>query len=163
KPGHLTSSDSALELDVPAGAVSAADVATAGGSMSLMGRQGLPASGGSAGGSGPFTFGTFLMQVLDADSRLAPQGLRQPPARKLQLGGRGVAVDVGHAFAVVNRPLPPWVDRDPASAGAPSTGARLMAASPPASRNLGRTTTRPATVDAGTGTLSTSALASGSS
>src|SRR5262252_5880950 len=88
KPGHLSSSDSALDVDVPAGAVSAADVAAHGGSMSLMVRRVLPASGGSAGGSGHVTFGTFLVQVLDATGGQARQGLRRPLSFDLHFGGR---------------------------------------------------------------------------
>src|SRR5262245_49001717 len=42
RPVQITSGDQALELDVPAGAVSAADVTAAGGSMSLLVRQVVP-------------------------------------------------------------------------------------------------------------------------
>src|SRR5215472_12218953 len=170
KPGHLTSSDSALELDVPAGAVSAADVAAAGGSMSLMVRRVLPASGGSAGGSGHFTFGTFLVQVLDAAGGQARQGLRRPLSFKLHVGGRWGALAAGHATAVINQPLPRWFDPNPAAAGiaAPATatstpvtglteGAPAGAALPATSVKLGPMSTRGLTVNAASQTLSMSA------
>src|SRR5439155_19660082 len=99
---------------VPAGSVSASDVSAAGGKTSLLVRQVMPASGGNAGGSGQFTFGTYLVQVLDAKGSLARQGLRQPLGYKLHYAGRGSAVDVSHAVAVINRPLPPGFDLDPA-------------------------------------------------
>src|SRR6266536_1037796 len=118
QPAHLTSADSGLDVDVPAGAVTPADVAAAGGKMSLLLRQVVPASGSSAGGSGHVTFGTFLVQVLDAQGHLATQGLRQPLGVKLHYGTRGGAIDVRHAVAFLNRPLPPWVSLDPAAAPA---------------------------------------------
>src|SRR5579859_7769612 len=75
--GRFLSKSGGLEVDVPAGAVTPADVAAAGGSMRLLVRQVAPASGGSAGGSGRDTFGTFLIQVLDSRGRLT-HGLRHP-------------------------------------------------------------------------------------
>jgi RHS repeat-associated protein len=175
KPGHIASSDSALELDVPAGAVSAADVSAAGGQMSLMVRRVLPASGGSAGGSGHFTFGTFLVQVLDSRGQLAKQGLRLPVGLKLHYGAHGSALDLSHATAVVNPPLPAWFDPDPAAAGVagtpaagpatsmPSTGLAAgaplgVARTPASSRKLGPTSTQKLTVNAGAQTLSMGAL-----
>ena len=172
RPGQLTSGDSALELDVPAGAVSARDVAAAGGQMSLLLRQVMPASGASAGGSGHFTFGTFLVQVLDSRGQQAKQGLRQPLTFKLHYGGRGGALDVSHATAIINPPLPPWFDPNPAAAGAagapaavtaaPQTtglvaGAPLETAPPTASaRTLGPISSQKLTADAASGTLATS-------
>src|SRR5215472_8014630 len=168
KPGHLTSSDSALELDVPAGAVSAADVAAAGGAMSLMVRRILPASGGSAGGSGHFTFGTFLVQVLDAAGGQANQGLRRPLSFELHVGGRGGALAVSQATAVINQPLPRWFDPNPAAAGiaAPPTATSTpvtgltpdgpAAAALPAKVGLGPMSTRVLTVNAASQTLSMS-------
>jgi RHS repeat-associated protein len=161
KPGHLTSADSALDLDVPAGAVSAGDVAAAGGAMSLLVRQVAPAAGGSAGGSGHFTFGTYLVQALDAGGRLARQGLRQPLGVTLHYAGRAGALDVSHAVAVINRPAPRSVSLDPASAGAtPAAGAGRA---PAAASGLGRVVTRTPKVDAGARTLTVTAPASAAS
>src|SRR5215831_9751706 len=175
KPGHLASSDAALELDVPAGAVSAADVSAAGGQMPLMVRRVLPASGGSAGGSGHFTFGTFLVQVLDSRGQLAKQGLRRPLSLKLHYGAHAGALDVSHATAVVNQPLPAWFDPDPAAltgiaAGSPAAGLAVSAptmglvpgaplgTAPAAARKLGPSSTQRLTLDAGTQMLSMGAL-----
>ncbi|HEY4024984.1 MAG TPA: hypothetical protein VGO86_01030, partial [Candidatus Dormibacteraeota bacterium] len=166
RPGHLTSSDSALELDVPAGAVSRSDVSAAGGSMSLLVRQVAPASGGSAGGSGHFTFGTYLVQALDANGRLATHGLRQPLGVKLHYANRaGAAADVSHAVAVVNASLPRSVDLNPAATpGRPAaTSAAATTRSPATKPSLGPTVTRRAAVDPASGTLSTSAPASSAS
>ncbi|HSR25301.1 MAG TPA: hypothetical protein VLW53_17230, partial [Candidatus Eisenbacteria bacterium] len=172
RPVQVASGDQALELDVPAGAVSAVDVSAAGGSMSLLVRQVVPASGGSGGGSGVVTFGTFLVQVLDAKGHLARQGLRQPLGVKLHVPGRAGALDLGHAVAVVNAPLPPGVSLDPAAtpqlagpASSPASATTGGTASSTTSPNhgLGRMTRTPATVDPTAGTLSTSAAATNSS
>jgi RHS repeat-associated protein len=67
-PNHDTDfvgSDGRLELIAPAGAITAADAAAAGGRVGLMIRQIAPASGSTAGGSGHVSFGTFLVQVVD--------------------------------------------------------------------------------------------------
>src|SRR5215471_3520353 len=53
--GHFLGSDGVLEVTAPAGAVTAADVAGAGGGLSLLVRQLLPASGSNAGGSGHYS------------------------------------------------------------------------------------------------------------
>jgi RHS repeat-associated protein len=157
QPVHFSSPDSGLELDLPAGAVSPAEVAAAGGSMSLLVRQVLPASGGSAGGSGHFTFGTFLVQALDANGQLANQGLRQPLSFKQHFGSRAGAMDVSHAIAVINRPLPRWVSLDPGPAlGRPAVTGPLAGA-------LMAASVRPATVDGAARTLAATAAASGSS
>src|SRR5690349_12996010 len=76
--GHFVGSDGALELTAPAGAVTAADVKAAGGGLSLLVRQVLPASGSNAGGSGHYTFGTWLVQVVDGAGRPTARGRRQP-------------------------------------------------------------------------------------
>jgi RHS repeat-associated protein len=166
KPVRLATSDAAVQLDVPAGAVSARDVAVAGGSMSLLVRQVAPASGGSAGGSGVFSFGTYLVQVLNAGGQVAGQGLRQPLGVRLSFGARGAALDVRHAVAIVNAPLPPGVSLDPAapvsSPAARTSGRATTGGARPASR-LGPMATMPATVDAQAQTLSATAPATTSS
>jgi RHS repeat-associated protein len=156
KPAHFASSDSALELDVPAGAVSTADMSAAGGQMSLLVRQVLPASGGSAGGSGHFTFGTFLVQVLDSKGQQAKHGLRQPLTLKLHYEGHGGALDVSHATVVVNQPLPRWFDPDPALGASPGAGP-----SPASPGKLGPLSKQVVTLDAGSQTLSASVPAVG--
>jgi RHS repeat-associated protein len=161
-PVHLVSGDAAMRLDAPAGAVSASDVAAAGGSMSLRIRQVLPASGGSAGGSGVVSFGTYLLQVLDANGNVAPRGLRQPLGVQLSFSKRGAALDVRHAVAIVNAPLPPWVSLAPAPRAPARAGGRAAiggGGSASAAARLGPMSTLPATVDARAQTLSATAIA----
>jgi hypothetical protein len=112
--GRFTSKNGGLEVDVPAGAVTAADVSAAGGSMRLLVRQVQPASGGSAGGSGRYTFGTYLIQVLDARGHLA-RGLRHPLAVKLHFGKHARALNLAHTQVVIDGGLPQGVNLDPAS------------------------------------------------
>jgi hypothetical protein len=114
--GDYVGSDGSLEIRVPSGSVTAADVTGAGGRMSLLVRQVLPPSGSSAGGSGHYSFGTYTVQVLDASGRLAAQGLRKPIPLSLHFGNRSNALDVQHAYAVVNGSLPPSVNLDPSAA-----------------------------------------------
>lgn len=66
---HILGSDGVFEFDLPAGAVTAADVVAAAGSVSLVVRRVLLASGGSAGGRGHYSFGRYLVQLLDANGR----------------------------------------------------------------------------------------------
>jgi hypothetical protein len=150
--GQFVSGDGRLEVDVPAGAATAADVAAAGGSMSLLVRPVLPASGGSAGGSGRYSFGTYAVQVLDAQGRLG-RSLRHPMVLKLHYDRSAEALDLAHTQAVVGGPVPPWFDLDPAAirgvAGAPS---RPRVVPPPAVR-------RAAALDTTSATLSVTAPA----
>jgi RHS repeat-associated protein len=134
---HFVSSDGHLRVDVPAGALTADQIAADGGATSLLIRQILPASGSTAGGSGEYSFGTYLVQVLDASGRLATHGLTQPVTTSFHYGGSGIGVDVMHSFAVVNASLPNCVNPDPASVSvggnAPSQSAspaRLSARGP---------------------------------
>jgi hypothetical protein len=120
---HLTGSDGVLELEAPAGAVTAADVAGAGGRLSLLARQVLPPSGSSAGGSGHISFGTYLVQLVDAAGRPAARGTRKPITFRLHQDGRAQALDLGRTRVLVNPPLPDWFDtRPPAVLPAPSGG-----------------------------------------
>jgi RHS repeat-associated protein len=156
RPARLVTASSALELVVPVGAVSAGDVAAAGGALTLLVRQVVPASGGSAGGSGHATSGTYLVQVLDAGGHLPRQGLRLPLGVTLHYGKQGAAFDAAHAVAVLNAPLPPWVALDPAApAPLPARGAGSSAGRPAA--RLGPMSRRTPVVDARSQTLSTSA------
>lgn len=79
---QFVGSDGRFEVDVPAGAVTPADMATAGGQLYLALRQVAPASGSSGGGSGMYSFGTFLVQTACGrrrrEIRHKPQGLGSP-------------------------------------------------------------------------------------
>jgi hypothetical protein len=83
--GTLVGSDGLFEVDVPAGAVTSADLSASGGGMSLLARQVLPGSGGSAGGSGIVTYGLYLIQVLDAKGQLTSRSLHSPLTVKLHV------------------------------------------------------------------------------
>jgi RHS repeat-associated protein len=105
-PSQFLSSDGLLETDVPAGAVSAADVAADGGTTSLSVQQVAPMSGSNAGGSGEFSFGAYLLRVLNAKGDVANHGLLQPITVKLHYGGGASALNLGNSYMVLNRALP---------------------------------------------------------
>ncbi len=112
KAGQATSfkgSDNRLEITVPADAVTAADLASAGGSLSLKITQIAPASGSNAGGSGRVSLGRYLVQVVDSKGVLASQGLRKPATLKVHFGARDSALDLAHAYAIFNPSLPEGV------------------------------------------------------
>lgn len=168
KGGHLQGSDGVLEISVPAGAVTKSDLSAAGGKLGLVVRQILPPSGSNAGGSGHYSFGTYLIQLVDAHGHLLKHGLRKPLQLKLHYGQRGSALDLRHAYVVVNGTLPRWVNLDP-SAIAISSGAFTaasvapeVAVSAPAAR-LGAAGTQPTQLDGSSQTLSTSLTTTGSS
>jgi RHS repeat-associated protein len=134
--GHFVGSDGRFQVDVPAGAVTEADLAAAGGrALSLRVSQVAPASGSSAGGSGHVSFGTYLLEVVDAAGRSASHGLRVPVTLTLRYGSAGAAMDVAHAVLVVN-------------GGDPASGPRAALGTPHATT---------ATLDAGSQTLSATA------
>lgn len=112
---HFMSSDGALEITVPAGAVSTDDVAAAGGTLDLLVRQVLPASGSNAGSSGEYSFGTYLAQVVDGRHHLVDQGLRKPLQVALHYGKHADALDLKHVVAIQNNALPAWINGDPSS------------------------------------------------
>ena len=103
---HFTSSDGALQISVPAGAVSTADVAAAGGALALRIDQVAPSSGATAGGSGEISLGMYLVQVVTAQGTRAPFGLRQPITVTLTYGKRELAANLDHSFLVVDGPRP---------------------------------------------------------
>ena len=161
---HFVSSDKALTIDVPAGAVTQAETAADGGKTSLLVRQIQPASGSSAGGSGHVSFGTFLVQVIDAHGHLATHGLHQKLKFTLHYG-KGTAVDLAHAYSILNAPLPPWVDPDPASVLASTSSSSSATASllsyAPATSVLGPRSNAPVSVDpAASSLISTAGLSS---
>jgi RHS repeat-associated protein len=120
--GGLLGSDGVLEIDVPAGVVTSSDIAAAGGGLSLLARQVLPPSGGSAGGSGHFTFGTYLVQVLDSRRQLWSGSLHAALGMQIHAGGGASALDLTHTIVSLNQSLPPWFDGTP-PATAPPTAA----------------------------------------
>ena len=103
-PSHFLSKDGLLGIDVPAGAVSASDVAADGGTTSLSVQQVSPMSGSNAGGSGEFSFGTYLLQVLNAKGDVANHGLRQPITVKIHYGNGGgaSALDLANSYMIMN-------------------------------------------------------------
>ncbi len=116
-------SDGLLEVDVPAGAVTPADVTAAGGALSLQISQIAPASGSIAGGSGLITFGMYLVQVVDAHGYLSAHGLRQPATFKLHITENSKpnsALDLVHTFVIQDGSLPEGVTGAP-TASAPSS------------------------------------------
>jgi len=122
-PAQFLGSDGLLEVDVPAGAVTAADVAAAGGALSLQISQIAPASGSIAGGSGLITFGMYLVQVVDAHGYLSAHGLRQPATFKLHIAEKSKphsALDLVHTFVIQNGSLPEGVTGAPAAPAASS-------------------------------------------
>jgi RHS repeat-associated protein len=146
KAVHFLGSDGRLEVNVPAGATTAADLSQAGGQLNLKITQIAPASGSNAGGSGHISFGTYLVQVVDGSGKLVPHGLRQPVTLTFHYGP-GSATDVAHAFAVFNSALPGGVNLAAAPASVP-TG------TPASVFHLGPAQSQPTTLDSTQQTLS---------
>lgn len=71
-------SDGHLEVRIPANAITAADLTQAGGKLRLRITQIAPGSGSNAGGSGRISFGTYLLQLVDATGTVLAHGLRAP-------------------------------------------------------------------------------------
>src|SRR5579883_1299636 len=108
QPGVAVSfvgSDKRLELDIPAGAITAQDLQAAGGTILLRVTQVAPASGSNAGGSGEFSLGTYLLQLVDAQGHLLSHGLRKPLVARyhLQKGEQNLYLD--HAYVLLNGTL----------------------------------------------------------
>lgn len=99
---HFLSRDGRLEIDVPAGAVSAGDITADGGSTSIHVSQTSPGSGSNAGGSGHFTYGTYLLETLDSRGRLAKHGLRASVSLKLHFGGQSTALSGANSSLTLN-------------------------------------------------------------
>jgi RHS repeat-associated protein len=151
--GAFTGSDGVLDVTIPPGAVTASDLAVAGGSVSLAVRQIAPASGGNAGGSGHYSFGSYLLQVVGADGRLTGSGLRQPVRVTLHYGSREAALDTKNAYLLLNGPLPSATNLNPDPKG--------LALSAKAA-GLGASSTPPVTSDSRARTLSASVSLTGS-
>ncbi|MGE5334390.1 MAG: hypothetical protein ACM3N4_06795, partial [Nitrososphaerota archaeon] len=121
KAAHFVSSDGQFEVAVPSGAVSAADLAAAGGKLNLQISQIAPAGGSSAGGSGLVSFGTYLLQVTTATGVLAQQGLREPITVIQHYKHGGSAFDLTHAVVVINGALPAGLHAASSTASAATT------------------------------------------
>nr|MBA3824139.1 hypothetical protein [Ktedonobacterales bacterium] len=106
KTAQFIGSDGRLQFDIPANAITAADLKAAGGKASLLVSQVAPASGSTAGGSGHVSFGTYLIQVVDAQGKLLPQGLRQAITATYHYGKKESAFNFDHAFVLMNGKLP---------------------------------------------------------
>lgn len=171
-PSHFVSNDGSLTVDIPAGAISTDQIGVDGGSASLLVRQILPASGSNAGGSGHFSFGTYMLQVIDAKGQLATHGLSLPTTLTFHYANRFEGANVMNAYAVLNPSLPPCVNPDPTSVAIPSptqaSSARLASAvagqprsGPGASSaamlaaSIGKTASPGTTIDSSNGTFTT--------
>ena len=139
-------------MDVPAGAITAADQA-AGGALQLAMRQIAPASGSSAGGSGLVSFGGYLVQVVDGNGVLVNQGLRKPITLKMHLPTAASALDLAHVFVVFNSSPPVGVSSAPTSANTPDT--RSGASLTDTIAGLGAYSSQPATYDSAQQALAT--------
>jgi RHS repeat-associated protein len=95
-------SDGRFEVQIPAGAISAQDLNQAGGSISLRVTQIAPPSGSNAGGSGQFSLGAYLLQLVDAHGRLLNHGLRQPVQVRYHLLPKEQALHLEHAYLLLN-------------------------------------------------------------
>lgn len=145
---HFKGNDGRFEIVVPPGAVSPADLSAAGGQLNLVVQQIAPPSGGSGGGSGHYSFGTFLVQTTDSLKREWKQPLRKPLTFKLHLSRREMALDLRSAVMVFNGPFPVTTNFNPDSAGV---------AIPAAQAHLGPSKTFKATYTQGDTTLSAAA------
>lgn len=99
---HFLGSDGRLEIDVPAGAVTASDVKAAGGLMNLRVSEIAPGGGSNAGGSDVISLGSYLVEVVDTYGDRASHGLRMPATLKLHYGSRDTTLDLDSAFVVFN-------------------------------------------------------------
>jgi len=75
-------SDKRLELQIPAGAITAQDLQAAGGKISLRVTQIAPPSGSNAGGSGEFSLGTYLVQLVDSQGKHSRRAIISKKASK---------------------------------------------------------------------------------
>ena len=133
-----------MRIDGSPAAVTASDESQAGGPLSLQITQIAPASGSSAGGSGLISFGTYLLQLVDVHGKRVPHGLRAPLTLKYHYDAAESGLNLGHAFIVLNGPLPRTVKLAPAAAANFAV--------------LGARTTQNATLDATQRTLTVTPL-----
>jgi hypothetical protein len=95
-------SDGRLELRIPAGAITAQDLAQAGGAITLHVTQIAPASGSNAGGSGEISLGSYLIQLVDAHGNVLSHGLHKPVVALYHLEPKELGLDLAHARLVLN-------------------------------------------------------------
>ncbi len=103
---HFLGSDGHLELTIPANAITASDLAQAGGRLTLRITQIAPASGSNAGGSGHLSLGTYLFQLVDAHGNLVNHGLRQPVTAMYHYTKAEKALNLAHAYTILNGAIP---------------------------------------------------------
>ncbi len=152
KATSFLGSDGHFSLQIPPGAVTAQDLKDAAGSISLRVTQIAPASGSNAGGSGEFSLGTYLVQLVDAHGTLLSHGLRQPVIARYHLQKGEQTLYLDHAYVVLNGTL---------SAGVSTAqGVALPAAGKTLSSTLGPLQARATTLDPTTKTLTASPLLS---
>jgi hypothetical protein len=98
-------SDGRLEVDVPAGAITADDLAAvAGHTLSLQITEIAPPSGSNA-GSAAISLGSYTVQVVDSQgnaSDLFTHGLRKDVTLKLHYSAKERMLGLGNAFVVFN-------------------------------------------------------------
>jgi len=95
-------SDGHLEVRIPANAITAADLTQAGGKLSLRITQIAPGSGSNAGGSGRISFGTYLLQLVDASGTVLAHGLWAPVTAIYHFDKKEGVLNLGHAYVVLN-------------------------------------------------------------
>ena len=104
-PTQFVGSDGRLEIDVPAGAITAADVApVAGHTLGLRITEIAPPSGSNA-GSAAISLGSYTVQVVDGQgnaSDLFTHGLRKNVTLKLHYNAKERALGLDRAFVVFN-------------------------------------------------------------
>ncbi|HEU5231201.1 MAG TPA: hypothetical protein VFU49_25490, partial [Ktedonobacteraceae bacterium] len=101
---HFVGSDERLELLISAGAVTAQDIANAGGTITLRVTEIAPASGSNAGGH--LSLGTYLLQLLDAKGTLLSHGLRVPITARFHLHQNERGLGLAHSYVLFNGALP---------------------------------------------------------
>ncbi len=97
---RFVGSDGRLELDIPAGAITTADLAAAGGTITLRVTQIAPASGSNAGGE--LSFGVYLLQLVDAHGALLTHGLRTAITALYHLHANELSLGLSHVHVLLN-------------------------------------------------------------
>ncbi|HEX8919814.1 MAG TPA: PA14 domain-containing protein, partial [Chloroflexota bacterium] len=116
------STDGRFEADVPAGAVTAQDLAGAAGHQEkLRVTQFAPASGGTAGGSGLISFGSYLVELVDGNGKRVGHGFHKPVDIHLHYAPQETVFNLDHAFVVFNGAHPKTISGLGAASSAPLT------------------------------------------
>ena len=160
KAATFLGSDGKFEVDVPANAVSTADLASSGGTLNLKLTQIAPASGSSAGGSGRISFGTYLLQVVDGKGNRVAHGLDAPVTLKYHPGNAGrSALDLTNVIAVFNGAVPSNLQLAPLASGVATSGVATSTTSTTSTMApaLGPVSSQKATIDKSDGSLAVTA------